>query len=473
MTTAVPTPTLGPNGYIAPAESAIMAGVQADLQAAFGGNLSFSDGSPELQLATSFTAIIGDSNAQFLAYVNGIDPPYSTGRMQDAIGRLYGLIRNPAQPTTVNLLCTGAFNTVIPFGALAQDTSGNIYVCTESGTIPVGGSITLAFANTVMGPIACPSGTVTAIYQAIPGWDTVTNSADGVLGNVVESQADFEFRREQAIEANSSTMIGSIVGNVLDVPDVLDAYGYDNSSDSPVTVGGQTIAANSIFICVAGGTSTAVAQAILDKKGPGCGYTGNTTVTVYDSNPAYSAPIAYSVTYEIPSALTFVVVVTLVNSSNVPSTALSMVQAAILSGFSGSDGGSRARIGSTVYALRYASDITALGPWAQLVSIQLGTLAETPAAVTGSIAGTILTVSAVASGTLTVGSYLSGANIADSTVITALGSGSGGTGTYSVNTSQTAASATIHAYAVSSDAVTCPINQAPALADPTICLILQ
>lgn len=473
MTTNVPVPVLGPNGYVAPQESAIMAGVQADLQAAFDNNLSFSNGSPELQLATSFTAIIGDAYAQFLFYTNSVDPPYSTGRMQDAIGRLYGLTRNPAQPTTVNLLCTGAFNTVIPVGALAQDTSGNVYSCTEAGTIPIGGSITLAFANTQTGPIACPANSVTAIYQAIPGWDTVNNVSDGVLGNVVESAADFEFRREQAIEANSNTMIGSIVGAVFDVPNVLDVFGYDNASSSPVTVGSQVIAKNSIFICVAGGASTAVAQAILDKKGPGCGYTGNTVVTAYDSNPLYSAPIAYSVTYEIPTSLTFIVVITLVNNSSIPSNALSLVQAAILSGFSGSDGGSRARIGSTTYALRYASDIVALGGWAQLVSIQLGTLAETPAVVTGSIAGTTLTVTAVASGMLAVGDYLTGANVAASTVITAFISGSGSTGTYTVNVSQTAASATIDAYVVASDAVVCPINQVPALANPTICLVLQ
>jgi hypothetical protein len=474
MTTSVPAVVLGPYGYVAPSEAAIMAGVQADMQAAFDGNLDFSDGSPELQLATSYTAVIGDSNNQFLSYVNGIDPPYSTGRMQDAIGRLYGLTRNPAQPTTVSVTCGGAYNTPIPVGALTQDTAGNIYSCTEAGTIGIGGTVILPFANTLTGPIPCPAGTLNAIYQVIPGWDTVTNAGDGVLGNVVQSQANFEFEREQTIEANSNTMIGSIVGNVLKVANVLDAYGYDNSSSSPVTVGGQTIAANSIFVCVAGGLETAVAQAILDKKGPGCGYTGNTTVTAYDSNPAYSAPIAYSVTYEIPSALTFIVVVTIVNSSTVPANALAQVQAAILSGFSGSDGGSRARIGSTTYALRYAQDIVALGSWAQLVSIELGDTASTSAVVTGSISATTLSVTAVASGALAAGDFISGVNVAPSTVIVSQLSGTaGGIGTYNVNTPQTAASATVDAYAASSDAIACPINQAPALANPTICLVLQ
>lgn len=65
------------------------------------------------------------------------------------------------------------------------------------------------------------------------------------------------------------------------------------------------------------------------------------------------------------------------------------------------------------------------------------------ASVTGAIAGTTLTVSAVGSGTLVAGMEISGANVAPGTVITAFGTGTGGTGTYTVNTSQTAASGTI------------------------------
>ena len=65
---------------------------------------------------------------------------------------------------------------------------------------------------------------------------------------------------------------------------------------------------------------------------------------------------------------------------------------------------------------------------------------------TASIAGTTLTVSAVAEGTLRIGSYLVGDNVAPGTVITGLGSGSGGTGTYVVNIGQTVASAVIKGY---------------------------
>lgn len=75
------------------------------------------------------------------------------------------------------------------------------------------------------------------------------------------------------------------------------------------------------------------------------------------------------------------------------------------------------------------------------------TRAGNGAVVTGSIATTVLTVTAVTSGTLTVGQYISGSNVTAGSYITAFGTGTGGTGTYTVSESSTASSTTITATA--------------------------
>jgi len=70
--------------------------------------------------------------------------------------------------------------------------------------------------------------------------------------------------------------------------------------------------------------------------------------------------------------------------------------------------------------------------------------ANASASFTGSIATTTLTVTAMLSGdSLVVGQYIDGSGVTNGTYITAFGTGSGGTGTYTVNTSQTAASTTM------------------------------
>jgi hypothetical protein len=67
------------------------------------------------------------------------------------------------------------------------------------------------------------------------------------------------------------------------------------------------------------------------------------------------------------------------------------------------------------------------------------------AVVTAAISGTTLTVASVTSGTLYVGQTIQGAGITTQTIITALGTGTGGAGTYTVNNSQTIASITMYA----------------------------
>jgi len=69
--------------------------------------------------------------------------------------------------------------------------------------------------------------------------------------------------------------------------------------------------------------------------------------------------------------------------------------------------------------------------------------ATSSAVVTGSVATTVLTVTAVSSGALAVGTYITGSNISTGTYITSFGTGTGGAGTYNLNQSMTAASTTV------------------------------
>jgi hypothetical protein len=73
---------------------------------------------------------------------------------------------------------------------------------------------------------------------------------------------------------------------------------------------------------------------------------------------------------------------------------------------------------------------------------------------TGSIAGTTLTVATAASGQLYVGSVITGTSVTAGTYITALGTGAGTVGTYTVNTSQTVASTVLSGNSINSTAIT-------------------
>jgi hypothetical protein len=470
-TTNVPTVSFGSAGFTAPAESAILAGVQEDINNAFGGNLNPGLTTPQGQLASSETAIIGNANDTFLYLTQMFDPAYAKGRYQDALARIYFITRNPSQPTAALALCVGLSGTTIPVGTQAQDTSGNIYVCTAAGTIGSSGSVTLPFANILPGPIPCGAGTLTTIYQPISGWDTINNVAAGVLGNDVESRSAFETRRAQSTAWQSQGSLPSVLGAVLSVPNVIDAFVTENTSNYTATIGGVILGPNSLYVAVVGGTAPAIAQAIWSKKAPGCGYNGNTTVIVQDTSVGYSPPYpAYSVLFEIPNALSVLVNVNIVNSVAVPSNADVLVQNAIIGAFAGADGGPRASIGTTLYASRFYAPVASLGSWAQIISIEIGSNNSPSAVFVGSVAGNVLTVSSVTSGTLAVGQTISDTtgSLAVGTMITALGSGSGGTGTYTVSGSQTIGSEGMIAAIPSLFNIPVNINQIPVVSAANI-----
>ena len=446
MGTSVPAPTLGPTGFTAPDDATILAAVLADLNAAFGGGLNLNLSTPQGQLASTLAAIISDNDALFCQYVAQVDPQYAQGRMQDAVGNLYFLTRLPATSTLVQCTCTGLAGTVIPAGALAADSSGNIYAAVSGGTIPVGGTITLAFANQVTGPVPCAAGTLTSIYVAIPGWDTITNPAAGVLGQNAETAQQFEYRRQNSVAANANGVVPSVFAAIMASGAGLglaptDAYVVENNTGSPSTVNGVSLLPNSIYIAVAGGDPASIATAIWSKLSAGCGFTPTaqftgsiagavltvsavasgflalgqtvsglgipkgttisslgtgaggvgtynlssnvgtvasesmtsaTVVTVYDSNYAPPQP-AYPIAYTVPQATPINFVVQLSNTPNLPANIATLVTNALQAAFAGTDGGSKLRIGSTVYASRFYAGIMAAAPGVQVEGLFVGT----------------------------------------------------------------------------------------------------
>lgn len=384
--TNVPLITFTPTGIDVPQESAILAGVQADWNEACGGNMNMAMEEPQGQIASSTAAIIAAVNALFAEFVNQINPDVASGFMQDAIARIYFLERSPGAPTAVQCLCTGNFGTVIPVGAETQDTSGNRYVCTQAGVIPVSGNITLSFANVVDGPIPCPANTLTIIYRAISGWDSIDNVAPGVLGRLVETRAEFEFRRENSVAANGHGSKESIYGAVFEVEDVLDVFVTENVTSVILPYGATNypLAPHSVYVGVVGGLSQAIGDAIYTKKDLGCDMNGNTTVVVKDMS--YTAPQPeYDITFNRPTALPILFDVQLADSSSLPSDIVAQVKAAIIAAFTGVDGSARVRIGGLILASKFVGPVSAIGPEVSILSILIGTVTPTLTNITAGI----------------------------------------------------------------------------------------
>ena len=376
---AVPKIKFTAAGLVIPAETDVLAGVQADMNAAFGGGLNPALETPQGQLASSQAAVIADKNNEVALIVNQVDPQYAADRFQDAIGRIYFLTRKPATPTAVTVTLTGLSGTVIPAGTLAQDTSGNTYAASGAATIGAAGTVDAEFQNIENGPIPCAAGTLTQVYQAVPGWDTITNAADGTMGSNVESRADFEYRRRNSVALNGKGTPQAIYAEVFALADVLDCYVIDNPSGSTVNKGvtNYPMLPHSVYVAVVGGLDADIAQAIWTKKDLGCDYNGNTSATVTDS-AGYSYPLpSYVVKFNRPANLGIKFVVNIVNDPSLPSNIVNLVKAAIVARFNGADGTSRERIGASIFASRYYAPVAAVAVNVAVVSILIGTTTAT------------------------------------------------------------------------------------------------
>jgi len=375
ITTNVPAIQFTPTGIVLPTEAAILAGVMADQNAAAGGTLTTTLTSPSGQIAQSTTAIIGDKNNEIAEIVNQVDPDNASGRWQDAIGRFYFMTRIPGAGTVFTAACIGLVGQTVNAGALAQDSAGYLWSSLANFTFASDGTAAPSFQCQTDGPIAAPSGALT-IYKAVSGWDSITGPGTGTLGTLVESRADFEYRRKNSVAANAQNSVDSILGSVLGVPDVLDAYVIDNPTGATVDAGvtNYPVIKNSIYVAVVGGASAAVAEAIWIKKPPGCNYNGNTSVVVTDT--ANNGQPTYTVKYNIPTATPVFITVNIANNANLPSNIVALAQQAVLAAFNGQDGGSRSRIATTTYSGRFYAGLYAIDANVNVESVFLGTAAS-------------------------------------------------------------------------------------------------
>ncbi len=386
--TAVPPIQWTSTGVVLPTDAEILTGVQTDLDNAFGGGLNPSLSTPQGQLASSEAAIIAEKNSEIAYIVNQINPLYSSGPFQDAIGQLYFMTRNPAVATVVIATLGGLPGTNIPAGALALDTSGNVYTLLNLVTIGPSGTVQAEFANVATGPIPCAAGALSQIYKTIPGWDTITNASAGILGADVESPQAFESRREKSVALNSHGTTDTIFANVYAVSGVLDCYVIDNPSGATVNYGSTNypLAPHSVYIAVVGGSASAIAQAIWMAKDAGCSYSawptypsGSTvpgqgsveTSIVYDTRYAAPQP-AYGVSFIIPASVPVYFAVTIQSAANLPTNYVSLIQNAIIAQFNGQNGTTPAGIASLILASSYYGPILTAVTGITLVSVLVG-----------------------------------------------------------------------------------------------------
>lgn len=376
----VPPLTIAATGVTVPQAVDVRAGVLADDNAAFGGDLDIvTPSTPQAYQADNLTTDIMTANAAVAYTLAMVDPATSEGRFQDGIGRIYFLDRKGATASVVLAQCTGQPGVVMPAGQLAQDSAGLTWVSTGEAAFSGSGLASVQFACTTLGPVQLGISELTRIAQTYPGWDAVTNLGAATLGTDTESRTAFEERRRESVARGGRGSPAAIRAVVWDVDGVLDVFAYDNFTNAVINYGATDypLAPHSIYVAAVGGDDADVAAAIWSKKDAGCDMNGNTVVEIEDTeNVGYPYPV-YNIRFMRPPALAIKFAVQLANNAQLPGDIVTRVQAAIIATFNGVSGGQRARIGANIYASNFYGPVASLGTSVSILSIKIGTASAT------------------------------------------------------------------------------------------------
>lgn len=334
--------------------------------------LNIEPSSPMGQVLDLIVSEIEAKNSEIVFLANMVNPETATGKYLDALAALYGLDRKISEPTVVNCVLTGLKGTVIPYGAIAQDSLGNQYrhSAANGAQIDDTGSVTTTFTAINHGPLEVAAGSVNRIVTTIAGWDSITNPTAGVIGRDEETDAELRNRMIGSYAVNATGYVEAIEANLAALEGVLDVRVLENPTNAEITQYGVSIEPHSILIAIVGGEDSDIARTIYQRKDAGCGTTGDYEVQFIDEtyyNATYNYKIVRPQNQSLKISVTFF-------GTSMNETEKNNVIQAIIQDVLGQGANDRISLASTVYASRFyqAIQTQTSAPIAQ-IQVGLGT----------------------------------------------------------------------------------------------------
>lgn len=319
----------------------------------YGASVNLDPSSPNGLLVQNIAlAITYRENAQ-ANVVNSLNPNIATGTQLDAICANLNIQRSPATNSTATVQITGLAGVTIPNLTQVSSTNNDIFLINGPLTIGGGGTIIGTVTAQSSGPVAVAANTITTIINGINGWDTINNSGAGNVGTVVQSDTGLrQTRIAQLAFASSGSLVSILAGAQALEPPPTSIYLTQNTTSSPVTIDGITIAANSILLVLdGGGSETTIAEMLFQRLSAGCGMSGNTSFTI----PIPNSSQTFTATWQTATEEVLSLVITIKTGDIFPSNLVDLITSAVNTNFNFNV------IGQFIYANEFTNILYANG----------------------------------------------------------------------------------------------------------------
>lgn len=266
----------------------ITAALVAGYEGIYGANINVDQNSPDGQ-SIGIQAQMAEDYLEFLVSINnGFDPDQAIGAILDQrvainnIQRIGGTYTIQPISITVNAAVTlsgldSNFDSPTGTGYTIQDSSGNQFIL-QSTTTFTSGTTVADFRAAAIGSVSVPINTVTTPVTIIQGVTGVNNPNVAItVGQNQETDAQLRTRRQQSVANATTGYLNGLLGNILAIPGVTEAVLYENDTGS---TDANSTPAHTVWLVVAGGAASAIANAIYMAKSYGCGLRGAQTYNI-------------------------------------------------------------------------------------------------------------------------------------------------------------------------------------------------
>ena len=201
---------------------------------AYGSDIDLSTSSADGVFVNNLSLIMNNTLQTMLTLYSNLDVENATGKYLDTLCNLSNITRKDATPSSASLQITNiGSDTLSNINRLTfLDKAGVAWIYETEEPISITRNETKEI-NAVCeqtGPVEAPVGFISAIVQNYPL--QIAQKEKAIVGRDIETDDELRARRSKALGGNSSTVLESLIGSLINISGIDDVYIYNNNSAS-------------------------------------------------------------------------------------------------------------------------------------------------------------------------------------------------------------------------------------------------
>lgn len=245
----------------------------------FGQDIYLGNDSQDYQFISIVADKMHDALQTAQLVYNNRGPSTSIGGGLDGVVRLNGISRKAATKSTCIVEIEGTPNTRIINGIVEDKKNKYNWDLPSEVIIPFTGKIQALATCQEYGSVYADIGDIDTIVTPTQGWSSVYNFVEATLGQEKEKDSELKARQAASTALPSKTIIDGTKGAIAAVKNVTRYRVYENDTED---IDEKTLPPHSICAVVEGGNEYEIAEAIYNKKTPGCYTYGDIETNVID-----------------------------------------------------------------------------------------------------------------------------------------------------------------------------------------------